>query len=167
MKKKISKKLVKKSAKKLVKKIHKKLSKKPVKKTVAKPQAKSTKKYNKKDILEFKKIIDKLRMKVSGDISGLSEDTLKRSQKDASGDISGYAFHMADVATDAYDREFSLGLVSSERQLFYELDDALKRMQEGIYGVCEDCSGLITKIRLKAVPYARLCLKCQEKREVK
>ena len=72
---------------------------------------------------------------------------------------------MADVATDTYDREFSLGLASSERELLYELDDALKKIDEGIFGICEECKSLITKVRLKAVVYARLCVKCQEKKE--
>jgi len=101
------------------------------------------------------------------DIDHISEDTLKKSQKDASGDISGYTFHMADVATDTYDREFSLGIASNERQLIYELDDALKRIEEGTFGACEDCKSLIAKTRLKAIPYARLCLSCQQKREKK
>jgi RNA polymerase-binding protein DksA len=99
------------------------------------------------------------------DIKHISEDTLKKSQKDAAGDISGYTYHMADVASDTYDREFSLGLASNERESLYELDDALKKIEEGTFGICEECKSLITKTRLKAVPYARLCLKCQEKRE--
>ena len=97
----------------------------------------------------------------------ISEETLKKSQKDAAGDISGYTFHMADVATDTYDREFSLGIASNERQMLYELDDALKRIEEGSFGICEDCKNPIAKTRLKAVPHARLCLACQEKREKK
>lgn len=102
---------------------------------------------------------------VAENIKHISDDTLKKSQKDASGDISGYTYHMADVATDTYDREFSLGLASNERELLYEFEDALKRIEEGLFGVCEDCKFLITKVRLKAVPYARLCVKCQEKKE--
>ena len=74
---------------------------------------------------------------------------------------------MADVATDNYDREFSLGLASNERKSLYELDSALKRIEEGTFGICDDCKTPITKIRLKAVPSARLCIKCQEKREKK
>ena len=99
------------------------------------------------------------------DIKHISDDTLKKSQKEASGDISGYTYHMADVATDNYDREFSLELASNERERLYEFDDALKRIDDGTFGVCEDCKSLVTKVRLKAVPSARLCLKCQERRE--
>ena len=122
-------------------------------------------KFNKKELSVFKKTILKIKEEVVGDIKHISEDTLKKSQKDASGDISGYTYHMADVATDTYDREFSLGLVSNEQKALYELDDALKRIEEGTFGICEECKCLMTKTRLKAVPYARLCVKCQEKRE--
>ena len=74
---------------------------------------------------------------------------------------------MADVATDTYDREFSLGIASNDREALYELDDALKRIEEGSFGVCESCDSLISKSRLKAVPQARMCVKCQEKSEKK
>jgi len=123
------------------------------------------KKFNKKELAEFKKIILKRKEEIIQDIQHISEDTLKKSQKEASGDISGYTYHMADIATDTYDREFSLGLASNERDILYELDDALKKIDEGSFGICEDCKGLITKVRLRAVPYARLCVKCQQKRE--
>jgi DnaK suppressor protein len=122
-------------------------------------------KFNKKELSEFRKVILKIKEKVAGDIKHISDDTLKKSQKDASGDISGYSYHMADVATDTYDREFSLGLASNEQKALYELDDALKRIEEGTFGICEECKCAMTKTRLKAVPYARLCVKCQEKKE--
>ena len=125
------------------------------------------KKFNKKELAEFKKVVLKKKDEVLDDIKHISEDTLKKSQKEASGDISGYSYHMADVATDNYDREFSLGRASNERKAVYELDDALKKIEEGTFGVCEDCKSLIAKNRLKAVPSARLCVKCQEKKEKK
>jgi len=123
------------------------------------------KKFTKKELSEFRKIIQKRKDEINDDIRHISEDTLKKSQKDASGDISGYTYHMADVATDNYDREFSLGLASNDRKFLYELDDALKRIEEGNYGICHDCGCPIAKTRLKAVPQARLCIKCQAKKE--
>jgi RNA polymerase-binding protein DksA len=125
------------------------------------------KKYTKSDLKDFKKIVLKKKEEILNDLKHISEDTLRKSQKEASGDISGYTYHMADVATDNYDREFSLELASSERKSLYELDDALKRIEEGTFGICDDCKSIITKIRLKAVPSARLCIKCQQKREKK
>jgi len=125
------------------------------------------KKLTKKELQEFKKIVLKKKEEILDEIKHISEDTLKKSQREASGDISGYTYHMADVATDTYDREFSLSLASNERKLIYEFDDALKKIVEGTFGICEDCKCLIAKNRLKAVPQARLCVKCQEKREKK
>ena len=121
------------------------------------------KKFNKKELLEFKKLVLKKKEEIIDGIKHISEDTLKKSQKDAAGDISGYTYHMADVATDTYDREFSLGLASNDREALYELDDALKKIDEGSFGICEACKSLIRKNRLKAVTDARLCVKCQEK----
>jgi len=124
-------------------------------------------KLAKKEIAGFKKIVLKRKEEILDEIKHISEDTLKKTQKDASGDISGYTYHMADVATDSYDREFSLGLASNERKLLYELEDAVKKIEDGTFGICEECKSLITRTRLKAVPYARLCVKCQEKQEKK
>lgn len=123
------------------------------------------KKLNKKESQGFKKKILELKEEIIAEIKHIADDTLKKSQKEASGDISGYSYHMADVATDTYDREFSLGIASNEREILYELDDALKRIEEGTYGICEDCKIMIAKKRLAAVPYARLCVKCQVKKE--
>ena len=125
------------------------------------------KKFSKSDLKDFKKIVLKKKEEILNDLKHISDDTLRKSQKEASGDISGYTYHMADVATDNYDREFSLGLASSERKSLYEMDDALKRIEEGTFGICDDCKSSITKIRLRAVPSARLCIKCQQKREKK
>lgn len=123
------------------------------------------KKYSKKELAEFRKLIFKRKEEIIDGIKHISEDTLKKSQKEAAGDISGYTYHMADVASDTYDREFSLGLASSEREELYELDDAFKKLEDGTFGICEECKSAIAKNRLKAIPYARLCVKCKEKRE--
>jgi RNA polymerase-binding protein DksA len=120
------------------------------------------KKLNKKDLIYFKKLILKRKEEVLNQIKHISDDTLKKSQKDAAGDISGYTYHMADIATDTYDREFSLSLASNERKVIYEIDDAIKKIEDGTYGVCEECEKLIARTRLTALPYARLCLKCQQ-----
>lgn len=123
------------------------------------------KKYSKKDLTEFKKLILKKKSDTVDQIKHMSEDTMKKSPKEAAGDISSYTYHMADIATDTYDREFTMSLASNDRALMYEIDEALKKISDGTYGVCEECKDLISKVRLKAIPYARLCLKCQEKKE--
>ncbi|MFC1658077.1 TraR/DksA family transcriptional regulator [Candidatus Omnitrophota bacterium] len=126
---------------------------------------KTRNKLRKKDLNNFKKLILKRKEELMEGLKHSLEDTLKKSPREAAGDISGYAFHMADLATDTYDREFSLDLASNERKLIYEIDEALKKIQDGNYGNCEQCKSPISKTRLKAIPYTRLCLKCQEAQE--
>lgn len=74
---------------------------------------------------------------------------------------------MADVATDMYDREFSLGLASNEREVLQRVDLALRKIEDKSFGMCIECSKPIVEARLKAIPYVETCLKCQEKLESK
>ena len=98
-------------------------------------------------------------------IRGIEKDAMRNSQKDAAADLSAYTLHMADVATDSYDREFSLGLATEEQKIIYEIDDALKRVESGEYGICMGCEKPIPQRRLNALPYAKHCIKCQKDKE--
>ncbi len=121
----------------------------------------------KKELNKFKILLLAERNKVGGDLSHITENTLKKSAREASGDLSGYSFHMADQASDDYERDFSLGRASDEQQVLYVIDEALKRVEEGTYGNCLQCNKPIAKKRLAAVPYTELCIECQTKNEVK
>ena len=124
------------------------------------------KKMDKKTLAFYKKILVKIKEETLTDIKQMSSDN-SVAQKDASGDVSGHALHMADVATDMYDREFSLGLASNDRELLYKVEGALKRIEEQTFGLCNECHKSIAVARLKAIPYVDTCLKCQEKLESK
>ena len=121
----------------------------------------------KTDLDRFKKVLLESRKKIVGDLSHLEKDSLNLSQRDASGDLSGYSLHMADMATDNFDREFNLGLASSEQQILNQIDEALRRIEEGTYGTCEICEKPISQKRLVAVPYTKFCIKCQSEEEKK
>ena len=123
--------------------------------------------YDKKDLDRFKKILHEIRKKIAGDLEHLEGESLKKSSRDASGDLSGYSFHMADMATDNFDREFALGLASNEQKHLNLIDAALQKIKEGTYGACENCEKAIPQKRLIAVPHAPLCIKCQELEEKK
>ncbi len=122
---------------------------------------------NKKELKKFKDQLELVRKKISGDLDHIEKDTLNKSQRDASGDLSGYSFHMADVATDNYDRELNLDLASTEQKILNDIDDALRRIEDGSYGECEICEAKISAKRLNAMPYAKLCIKCKEEEEKK
>ena len=104
---------------------------------------------------------------IGGGLNHITEESLKTSQRDAAGDLSGYSYHMADMASDNYEREFSLGRVSDEQNLLYLIDEALKRIGDGTYGSCLQCSKQISKRRLDALPHTELCIDCQTKNESK
>lgn len=121
----------------------------------------------KKDLEKYKKLLEQVRKKIAGDLQHLEGDSLNTNQRDSSGDLSGYSFHMADMASDNFEREFTLGLASNEQQHLNMIEDALRRIDDGTYGVCETCNKLIPQKRLAAVPHAKLCIKCQELEEKK
>jgi RNA polymerase-binding protein DksA len=80
---------------------------------------------------------------------------------------SGNGMHLADAGSDSYERDFSMGIVSRENESLREVDDALKRMEVGTYGVCEACGKKIGQDRLKALPFTRYTVDCQERLESK
>ena len=123
------------------------------------------KQLSKKDLEQFKKLLLEIRKKIAGDLQHLENDSLNTNQRDASGDLSGYSFHMADMATDNFDREFTLSLAANEQEGLNMIDAALRKIEDGTYGICENCPKPIPKKRLTVVPYAPLCIKCQELQE--
>jgi len=120
----------------------------------------------KPQLKQFRQALLVERAKFAGEIKSIAQETSK-SPREASGDLSGYTVHMADMSADTYEREVSMGLVSSEQEVLYQIDEALKRMDEGTYGTCQQCNKLISLSRLKAVPYTALCITCQRAQEQK
>jgi RNA polymerase-binding protein DksA len=118
-----------------------------------------------KDYQEFEQRLMSERARVSKEIGHYDSTVLKVNQRDSAGDLSGYSFHMADVGTDAMEREKAFQLASAEGRILLEINEALRRMARGEYGVCESCGNPILRARLEAMPTARLCLACKEKEE--
>ena len=121
----------------------------------------------KQELTRYKKLLLKKKEEVLKAMKHIEEDTLSQSQRDASGDLSGYTLHMADIATDSYDREFSLGLATNAQRILYEIDEALKRVEEKRFGNCLTCDKPILHKRLTAIPYASHCIQCQAKEETR
>jgi DnaK suppressor protein len=156
-KRKMIKKKVKIAAKKKVKKVEKEIKEKKFK----------IKRMAKKALKKYRELLLKERKKIDGGLNHITQEALKTSQRDASGDLSGYSFHMADMASDNYEVEFSLGRASDEQDLLYAIDEALKRVEDGTYGNCPQCGRQIPKKRLAAIPHTELCIICQSKNESK
>lgn len=119
----------------------------------------------KKDNDHFEKRLLEERARLVKELKHLDDTVLNQSQRDSSGDLSAYSFHMADMGTDSIEREKAFLAASSEGRNLLEVDEALRRLYRGEYGVCISCSAEIPVKRLDAVPYATLCLACKEKEE--
>lgn len=100
----------------------------------------------------YYKLLIELRNHVTGQVDQHSEETLKRSAKEDSGDLSSYG---TDGGTDSFDRDFALSLVANEQEALAEIEAAIQRIKSGAYGVCEHTGKLIPKDRLVAVPFTR------------
>jgi len=108
-----------------------------------------------------KKLLD-LRENILDKVKNIQKEYLNKSPQEASGNLSGYSFHLADLASDNFEREVLLGLAENERSMLIEIDMALNRLKERDFGKCSDCGKQIRSKRLLALPYALMCITCQE-----
>ena len=181
----VKKKATKKASKKVTKKkVTKKPAKKPVaKKTpppkpakpvkVAKSVAVKKKAFKKKlikprkltafDKKQYKRLLD-LRDQLIDATSNLAKDTLK---SQGGSDQSGSGQHTADAGSDAYDRDIALNILSKEQDALYEIQEAIRRIERGVYGYCEISGERINKMRLEYIPFCRLTIEQQERWETK
>jgi len=119
----------------------------------------------KEDLKFLEKRLLEERGRLLKELGYLEANVLKQNQRDSSGDLSGYSFHMADLGTDAMEREKAFLFASAEGRALYDVDEALRRIYTGNYGLCETCQQPIAKERLEVVPGARLCIRCKELEE--
>ncbi|NLB59635.1 MAG: TraR/DksA family transcriptional regulator [Lentisphaerae bacterium] len=101
-----------------------------------------------------------LRERITRQISFLATDNLQRNPDDAE-----VNFRSEEQGTDNFDRDFALNRVSMGQDILLEIDEALNRIQMGSYGICEDCGRAIEQARMDALPYSRMCVRCQSKSE--
>ena len=162
-------KTAKKTAKKAVKKATKTTAKKAVAKAVKKPRAARAKKLKSpltaRELRSFRQVLLEKRQELMGDLDGIENEALHRGRPNVSGDLSTLPTHPADVGSDNYEQEFSLGLLESERELLAKIEGALERIRDKTYGVCMGTGKSIAKTRLKARPWTRYCIDYAEKLE--
>ena len=101
-------------------------------------------------------------------LRALREEFLKRQNdltRDAAEETPNFSTHMADAGTDTYDRDLALGVLSAEQDALYQIEQALDRIRQGTYGVCELTGRAIEKGRLEAVPWARFTVAAERELE--
>jgi RNA polymerase-binding transcription factor DksA len=109
--------------------------------------------------------LENLRSRLRGDLDQMTDEALRRDNAGGTGNLSNVPLHMADLGTDNYDQEFTLGLIENEQGTLELINEALGRMERGTYGQCVECDEPISKPRLQAIPYARHCIACARKLE--
>jgi len=120
----------------------------------ARGKAKPTKKtrLTRKELEEFREMLLEKRRTLVGDLNGMTAET---SREGGRANLSSMPTHMADVGTDNFEHEFTLGLLESEQALLGEIDEALRRIDERTYGICLGTGKPIPKARLRAKPWAK------------
>ena len=105
----------------------------------------------------FYRVLLDLRERLMNQMSGLAKESAE--------EITSYSLHMADSGTDNFDRDFALSLLSSDQDAIYEIEEALKRIEKGTYGICELTGKPIPRTRLEAIPWTRFTVEAQSQLE--
>lgn len=118
-------------------------------------------KFNKRELEQYRQILLRKRAELVGDISNMEDEALRQN----SGSLSNVPQHMAEQGTDTYDQGLSLDLAAVDRNLLREIDDALKRIAQGVYGICERTGHPIKSERLQEIPWARYSIEAAREME--
>ena len=113
----------------------------------------------------YKQLLLSLRARLRGDVNAMANAALKKNGDEVSGEISRMPIHMADIGSDNFEQEFTLSLMETEEGTLDAVESAIEKIEDGVYGECDECGGIISKARLQAIPYTPLCIKCAQKLE--
>lgn len=117
------------------------------------------------ELAYFKRLLIEKRRELVGDVSTMENEALGKNRADASGDLSLMPIHMADIGSDNYEQEFTIGLIANERETLKEIDAAIQRIDNRTFGICLATHKPISKARLKAKPWASHCLEYERAQE--
>ncbi len=117
----------------------------------------------KTEMLAFKDKLHLIRARLRGDVTAMAEVALRKSGTEAGN--AGMPIHMAELGSDNFEQEFTLILMETDEDTLGRIDAALDRIDEGNFGRCVQCDATIGKIRLNAIPYTPVCIKCAEAQE--
>jgi RNA polymerase-binding transcription factor DksA len=129
--------------------------------------AKGEERVSEADLKHFETRLLEERARIMREMGHIENTILKVNPRDSAGEVGGYSFHMADAGTDSMEREISFDIASKEGRLLREIDDALRRIYNGVYGICEASGKPIARARLEALPWARYTIEEQHNMEMK
>jgi DnaK suppressor protein len=121
--------------------------------------------FTRSELKGFRKELEEEREELRRQFSEIEESSLGAPQSELSGEVASFDEEYADAGTDTFERERDLSLSNNIRDLIDKIDRALERIEAGSYGLCERCGRPIEKARIKALPYASLCIKDKQAEE--
>lgn len=116
------------------------------------------------DLAAFRQLLQDIRARLRGDLDQMTHEALRGSNSEDS-NLQNAPIHLDDVGSENYDQEFTLSLIENEQETLEQIHDALRKIDAGSYGRCEECEGPIAKPRLQALPYTRYCINCAREME--
>lgn len=116
------------------------------------------------ELKEFQDLLQDRTKVLEFDLAGLESDTTGPGAEQA-GASSSAPGHLAELASDASGKAILYGQLQSQSGELSEVRDALERLEEGVFGICDNCNAPIPVERLRAIPYARLCMSCKSQEE--
>lgn len=114
-----------------------------------------------KDLKHFKQLLAEKRLSTMRDLGLLEAHSMNADMADSSGDLT-YSDHMAELGSDAIEREKAYYFSSRDGAYLEQVEDALKRIQDETFGICRACGKEIPKARIEAVPTTTICVPCKE-----
>lgn len=114
--------------------------------------------FTAKEMAELKERLLEERRDLEAQLKEIEESSFSTPQSDISGEVA-FDEEYADSGTATFERERDLSLENNTKDLLGKIAKALDRMEQGKYGICERCGKPIEKARMKALPYALLCIK--------
>lgn len=134
-------------------------------KAKAKPKAKSQPKSRRDDLEKFRELLLAERERLEGELHEIEERASRLEDYERGSEVSSYDDHPADLASETFEREKDLAIGESVEGMLHKVISALEKVDKGTYGLCDACNRPIKKARLKALPFATLCLDCQDRLE--
>jgi RNA polymerase-binding protein DksA len=120
---------------------------------------------SRKEMGEFRRLLEDERTRLLEELEAMEEHTPEVEDQVGMDIGGGYDEDLADVASSTFEREKGLALESSVQQMLAQVEEALARVDEGTYGVCQRCGDPIDVARLRVLPFATLCIRCKELEE--
>ncbi len=120
----------------------------------------------KADQKAFRTLLLELRRRLAASVSHMQQEAMDEGSASGRGELSDISLeHLADRGSDTFTKDLMLGMIQENEAEIIDIDRALEKIEDGTYGICESCRDSISMARIKAIPFALLCIECKQDQE--